>query len=137
MALGFLLDDGLGWLDGATTSTTRVTPDKTMTRSTTPKVFLAQFGDGYEQRAADGINSIKEEYTLSFNSRKKQEIDAIVSTLEARKGVTSFDFVIPSTAANGNLAEKTIRVVCSTYSQTYDNFDFYSLSATFRRVYES
>jgi len=137
MALGFLLEDGLGFVDGTTTSSTRVTPDKTMARNITPRVIQAQFGDGFEQRIIDGINNINEEYSVSFNSRSKQEINAIISTFNTRAGVTAFDFTIPTTAANGSDSETTIKVICSTYNQSYDSDGFYSCSATFKRVYES
>lgn len=137
MALGFLLEDGLGFVNGTTTSSTRVTPDKTMSRAGTPKVFLATFGDGYEQRAPDGLNNVKEEYSLTFNNRNKEEIDAIVATFELRKGVTAFDLTIPATNADGTAAERSVRVVCHSYSHSYDSDNFYSCTATFRRVYES
>ena len=32
---------------------------------------------------------------------------------------------------------ETIKVVCKTWSQTWDYDNFYSLSATFERVYEA
>lgn len=137
MALGFLLEDGLGWLNGTSTTSTRVTPDKMMSKAVTPKVILAQFGDGYEQRVADGLNNIKEEYSVSFNGRSKQEINAIVSTFNIRAGTTAFNFTIPTTGTFGDDSETTIKVVCSTYSQSYDSDGFYSCTATFRRVYES
>ena len=33
--------------------------------------------------------------------------------------------------------EKTIKVVCDTFNQNYNNTCHYNLTATFRRVYES
>ena len=32
---------------------------------------MHQFGDGYEQRLKDGINSLREEYAVSFVNREK------------------------------------------------------------------
>ena len=51
--------------------------------------------------------------------------------LDTKKGVTSFSFTIP----NGS-GERTVKVVCDTYSQTYFNTSINSCTATFRRVYE-
>ena len=51
MALGFTVP--------AITST-KVVPDKTLTRSSNPRVRVQSFGDGYEQRIVDGINNINE-----------------------------------------------------------------------------
>lgn len=134
MALGFLLENNVGMPDS-----TRVIPDKTLSKNVTPSVLTVSFGDGYEQRIVEGINNIKEEYTVSFNNRQRKEIDAIVETFNIRAGVTKFDFTIPATSqdANGNLAENTIKVVCSQWSQTYAQGEFYTCNATFRRVYES
>ena len=66
-------------------------PDKGMTLATTPKVRLANFGDGYTQRISYGINSLAQQFSVSFNDRTKAEIDAIVSFLNEKEGVESFD----------------------------------------------
>ena len=55
----FLLEDGLEYTNPTTTSSTSVIPDKGLNRNITPKVLLSQFGDGYQQRVANGINSIR------------------------------------------------------------------------------
>lgn len=111
-----------------------VTPDKQMSRTTRPQLLLATFGDGYEQRAVDGINFLKETYTASFKTRPKATIDAIVAYLEGTKGVTKFNFTIPDTSSGGT--EKTIKVVFVDYSITYDYDNFYTINVNLRRVYE-
>ena len=78
MALGF---QDLG-------STQRV-PDKNFTKKVKPTVLRIQFGDGYEQRVAEGINSLKETYTVGFNNRPKAEIDDIVAFFDNKKGTTA------------------------------------------------
>lgn len=134
MALGFILENNVGMPNNH-----RVTPDKNMSRKVTPSVRTISFGDGYEQRIKEGINSLKEEYSVTFSNRGRAEIDAIVETFNIRAGVTKFDFTIPSTSqdANGNAAENTIKVVCTTWSQTYQQDNFFTCTATFKRVYES
>jgi len=129
MALGFeiVVDSG-----------TYYRPDKSLKRSSKPKIHLATFGDGYEQRLADGINSVKETYSVSFATRPKADIDDIVAFFESKQGVTAFDFTIPD--SNGSEAggtETTIKVVCDDFDISYDYGDFYSASAKFRRVYEA
>ena len=89
---------------------------------------------GYEQLLQDGINSVVESYSLSFVTRTKAEIDDIVAFFDTKRGVVSFDFTIPYSNVGG---EKTIRVVCDNYSQTYDYDEYYSCTANFRRVYEA
>jgi phage-related protein len=121
----------IGFVD--LTATNRI-PDKSLRRATKPKVFRAAFGDGYEQRTAQGINNLDESYAITFNNREKAEIDDIVAFFDSKKGVTSFAFTYPDT--NGVGGETTIRVVCEDYSIAYMNDSFYSCNAVFRRVYE-
>ena len=125
MAIGFNVGGSLG----------TVAPDKGFTRSNEPKVYIAEFGDGYEQRLAAGINNIKQSFSVSFANRPKDEIDDIVAFFEGKKGATAFDYVFSDTNSGSN--EESVKVVCSDWSQTWDYDDFYSLTATFRRVYEA
>ena len=108
-------------------------PDKTLTRNNKPRVIKIQFGDGYEQRVQEGINNITQNFSVSFNNRPKAEIDDIMAFLDNKAGTTAFDFTYPDTNASGN--ERTVKVVCEDYTQTYSFDDFYSCTATFRRVY--
>ncbi len=110
-------------------------PDKTLTRNNKPRVIKIQFGDGYEQRVQEGINNITQNFSVSFNNRPKAEIDDIMAFLDNKAGTTAFDFTYPDTNASGN--ERTVKVVCEDYTQTYSFDDFYSCTATFRRVYEA
>ena len=116
------------------TSTVR-RPDKSMTRSSKPKIHSAQFGDGYEQRLADGINNLVESYSIAFNNRTKEEIDDIIAFFENKGGVTAFTYTVPDTNESGN--EVAIKVVCSEWKKTYTFGDYYSATATFKRVYEA
>ena len=110
-------------------------PDKTLTRNNKPRVIKIQFGDGYEQRVQEGINNITQSFSVAFNNRPKAEIDDIMAFLDNKAGTTAFDFTYPDTNASGN--ERTVKVVCEDYTQTYSFDDFYSCTATFRRVYEA
>ena len=116
------------------TSTVR-RPDKSMGRSSKPKVHLAKFGDGYEQSLANGINNLEESYSITFNNRTKEEIDDIVAFFENKGGVTAFTYTVPDTNESGN--EVAIKVICDAWNKTYSFGDYYSATATFRRVYEA
>jgi len=126
MATGFIYDGAAAY----------ATPDKGLSRSSNPSVLVARFGDGYEQRVADGINSLKENYSISFNNRTKAFIDDVVSFLDAQNGATSFTFTLPDSNNTTRAGEKDIKVVCDSYNTAYAYDDFYSLTATLRRVYE-
>lgn len=143
MALGFEIPSSAVDLNGNSivAANTQIRPDKSLGKSSTPKVHLATFGDGYEQRLVDGINSIKQEFSLTFNTRTREEIDNIGAYFESLKGATSFDFTIPDSNVDSSnypdgTHETTVKVVCADFNITYDFGDFYSCSATLRRVYE-
>ena len=120
-----------------TDGTLVATPDKSMNKSTQPRVLTANFGDGYEQRIADGINSLNETYSLSFKTRPKADIDDIVLFLDSQKNVSKFLLTIPDTNNTTRTGEKDVKVVATDYSVTYDYEDFYSLSLSLKRVYEA
>lgn len=124
MALGFLLLDG----------TTTVCPDINLQRSSKPRVLRASFGDGYELRAADGINNINETFSVTFNNREDTEIDDIVALFEYYKGVTAFNYTYPDTNNGG---ETTIKVVCDDFTQTYVRDGYGAVTASFRKVFEA
>lgn len=125
MAIGFNVGGTLG----------TVVPDKGLTLSNKPKIHLSTFGDGYEHRIADGINTLVQSFSLSFTTRPKAEIDDIVDFFESKEAITAFDYTISDTNSGGN--ERTIKVVCDSWNQTWAYDNFYSLTANFRRVYES
>ena len=112
-----------------------VQPDKGFSRSTTPRVIQATFGDGYEQRVADGINILNQSMGVSFSTRPKAEIDDLVAFFESLGGVSKFKFNIEDSNEGSNT--ETILCVCSQWNQSWAYDNFYSLTATFRRVYES
>ena len=113
------------------------TPDKSMSKQSTPKVLVATFGDGYEQRIADGINTLAETYSLSFSTRTKEDIDDIVLFLDTQKGVSKFILTLPDSNNTTRTGERDVKVISKTYSTTYDYDNFYSLSLSLQRVFEA
>ena len=113
------------------------TPDKSMTKTSAPKVLSVSFGDGYEQRIADGINSLRETYSLSFKTRPKADIEDIVVFLDTKKNVSKFLFTMPDTNNTTRTGEKDLKVVSTGYSLTYDYDNFYSLTLSLKRVFEA
>ena len=109
--------------------------DKGLTLKTTPSVIVADFGDGYQQRLADGINTLRQEFTIAFASRPKAEIDDLVAFFESLNGVTKFRFDLED--SNEGSSTESIFCICDTWNQTWAYENFYTLTATFRRVYES
>lgn len=59
-----------------------------------PRIRIAQFGDGYEQRILDGINAYEVTWSLTFEHRKSDIIASMEAYLEDQKG-TAFPFKHP------------------------------------------
>ena len=125
----------LGFSTGSSFGSRTIVPDKGMSKSNKPVIFKAEFGDGYEQRIANGINNLKQEFSINFATRLKADIDDIADFLELKGGVTPFDYTYADSNESGG--EKTVKVVCDSWDQTWEYAEYYSLSCTFRRVYEA
>lgn len=94
-----------------------------------PRVKTVSFGDGYEQRARDGINTNPAKWTLQFNMRDNTETDEIMTFLDLRGSSEAFDWTPPNEAT-------TIRVVCRSWNKTLNKFNLNSISASFEEVFE-
>ena len=92
-----------------------------------PRVILHQFGDGYEQRNRDGLNTNLESWSLTFKL-SLTEGETAMNLLDTWGGVSNFAWTNP----RGN----TKTYVCDEYSYVY-NEGFCELSATFRQVPET
>ena len=103
-------------------------PQYSATKRSQSNLRVTQFGDGYQQRLAKGINNLQQTYGVSFDNRTKEEIDDITAFFTNKGGVTKFDFTIPD---SNNSGETTIKVVCPSWSQAYKYGDYYGCSATF------
>ena len=111
MAIGFI----------ATNITTKkIRPDKSLSKSTAPKVKVIQFGDGYQQRLADGINSNAEEYSVTFNNHTKADADDIDAFFQAQKGVSAFNFTVPDTNSTSTITATVNGAVSSSKNVTLD-----------------
>lgn len=105
------------------------TPDFGVSAGYAPRVRVVAFGDGYEQRQADGINARTDTWDLTFQSRTNADTAAILQFLELRAGVEAFDWTPPNEAS-------AIRVVCRQWNKTVDRYNLNTVTAQFVRVYE-
>jgi phage-related protein len=76
-----------------------------------PRVRRVVFGDGYEERAPDGLNPIAQSWELSFDRVSAIDGDAIVAFFRLHQAVQAFIWWPPRAAA-------AIRVVCTQWSRT-------------------
>lgn len=105
------------------------TPDFGAQVQIKPRVRAVAFGDGYEQRLADGINQQPQVWTLDWQNRDNSETAAIKSFLATRAGVEAFDWTPPNEST-------AILVVCREWNVTTVRFNLNNINATFTQVFE-
>lgn len=93
-----------------------------------PRVIKNKFGDGYEQRVADGINNILLEFDYTFEDRTLAETAAILHFLHQRKAVDCFLFTPP---VPFNQRKK---FVCPTWNKSIAYYNNYTIRAKFVEV---
>ncbi len=69
--------------------------DRGLPKKTIPSVIRFKFGDGYEQRLADGINPLQQTFSVTLRTRTSAEIDNFETFLEGTGGVTAVAFNPP------------------------------------------
>lgn len=118
-----------GYGDGETplaSDTVEYSFDRGVQRQSTHTMLSAQFGDGYEQRARSGINSKREEISISFNNRNSNDITILSAFLDNKTG-SNF---------NITLNNEILTVTTEEYNISYTQDEIHSLTTRLRRVYE-
>lgn len=103
-------------------------PDNGCTYEVKPNVRVVKYGDGYEQRQANGINTQPKTWNLKFSVRTDAEAYTIVSFLEARNATEAFDWTDPNGTAG--------KYVCRQWSRGKDRFNLNTVTAVFEQVFE-
>ncbi|MCW2242809.1 phage tail protein [Azospirillum canadense] len=67
-----------------------VSPSVNSQKTVQPRVLKAEFGDGYRQRAADGLNSRPAAWDLKWDALTTADADTIEAFLDDRGGVEAF-----------------------------------------------
>lgn len=93
---------------------------------TTLRMRKAQFGDGYAQRVADGLNNRQSTYNLRFVG-KAEKIAAILAFLDAHAGAVSF-YWTPPLRPQGLF-------VCEKYAEPTKEGDVYTITAQFEQTF--
>lgn len=99
-----------------------------------PRIASTQFGDGYEQRGPDGLNPVRQEWTVKFTDVDDDVADDIIDFFRARmtsQGLESFDYA-PLWAKGAKIS-----VTCRQWSRTAnDRHGESNITATFRQEFE-
>jgi len=93
-----------------------------------PKVKVIKFGDSYEQRTPDGINSSLIEIDYIFGNRDIREAQAILHFLKECGGSTMFVHT-PSAPYDSQR-----KFVCRTWDHTFDFINNFTIRAKFDEV---
>ena len=92
-----------------------------------PRVLLAQFGDGYNQRAADGINNVLHKGNVTWENLTRDEAATLISFLRERAGWKPITWTMPG----DNEARKW---VATRWTRTYVDANLDTVAATFSEV---
>jgi phage-related protein len=95
-----------------------------------PRVRSVRFGDGYEQRQADGINVRPQVWSLTFANRTPTEIDSIVTFLRTEGGVTYFTWTPPRQVT-------ALKFICRKWQRQIVAGGIDTLTAVFEQVFDA
>jgi phage-related protein len=104
-------------------------PTTSAQKSTEAKTLRAEFGDGYTQRVADGLNSVRDTYSVSWEDISRTDARLIDDFLRARGGFEAFLWTPPG-------ATVSKKWICESWSVTNASTVLDSVSATFVEVFD-
>lgn len=104
-----------------------VVPSLPLSFDETPRVLGVDFGNGYTQRAADGINSLDQNMELVWDPITAAEKDQVLAFLRARNGVSAFSYTLDGL---------TRTFTAPTWSSTKNGAGHYVVKATLKRVFD-
>jgi len=97
--------------------------------TTKSRIIEMKFGDGYSQRASDGINGSEISFPLVFNLLSSGDAETILAFLEARGGYEAFLWTPPGTST-------PLKWICREWRYRPEPGGRATISATFERVYD-
>lgn len=100
------------------------------TRTRTNRVLAAQFGDGYEQTAPDGINNKIDTWSISYDNLTLAERNAVWAVLDA---VGSYDYL--TWTPIGEVTSKRFKVTSDGVSEQPVSGDLYNISFTMKQTW--
>jgi phage-related protein len=109
--------------------TPSVEPDFNSSEDVAFKILENQFGDGYAQRSADGLNNTRRSWSVSWTNVTDAEMSEIYDFLIARGGWESFLWTAPK--ATGQL-----RWTCRSLKRQPTTSGYWKISASFRQEFD-
>lgn len=104
-------------------------PDKALKQDMKPRILKAQFGDGYMQRARDGINTITESWSLTWKNRSVTDGQKLIDLFEDTDGIHTIIWTPP-------YASDSIKVIVESWNVSYPQMNVLTIQAKFTRVHD-
>ena len=99
-------------------------------KTTDTRTLQANFGDGYTQRAADGINITKDIWQLRWIGLSSTDSDTLTDFFEARGGWEEFEWT-----PHGEVSAK--KFICKNWNKTWNRSEeCINIEAQFEQVYD-
>ena len=105
-----------------------VAPSPGTSRKPELRLLRADFGDGYSQSGADGLNHIRKTFDLRWDVLTQGQADAIEAFLEAKGGTAAFLYRHPHTPA-------ALKVTCEEWNRTDQAAGLCAFTAVFRQSF--
>lgn len=100
-----------------------------LNKSNSPRVLQVQFGDGYSQRAEDGINNLPTTWDVTWDVLSVADADTIETFFNDRAGAESFDYQFPNESASA-------KYIVKTWNRTDISFDSVRITTQFEEVFD-
>lgn len=91
-----------------------------------PRVLVATFGDGYEQRSQDGINAGLKEWSVQWNVITKTQLGTLATFFETQGAWKKFTWTQPAPFDTAG----ALAFICEEWSWQYAGGNIVGLSAT-------
>jgi len=98
-------------------------------RDTKPRVLVAEFGDGFIQRAGDGVNALSDEFSLTWVNLTQAEVTSANQFLRDRAGHEAFLWTPPREVSPR-------KFICPSWNVTFEDGQLDGLRATFKEVHD-
>lgn len=93
------------------------------------RVLEMHYGNGYSQRAADGLNSVIDSWNVTWENISATDFNTVMTALDAAKGTDYFTWTAP-----GDSTSK--KWIVSQVSRRMLSGSIYSVSATLKQVFD-
>ena len=107
-----------------------IEPYNTLRVNRTPRVRRIQFGDGYQQRVADGIHNNPQRWSVSYERQRGVDIETLEAFFTGLGGVDAFQWTPP-----GESSPRAF--VCASTDRDFDEYNaVQTLTCTFDESFE-